>query len=260
MGVILEARDLDFGYPGKPVGRGAALSVAAGEVLVLLGPNGGGKSTLFRTLLGLLPPQGGEVRLAGRSIASLGRREVAQLAGYVPQASPGYFPFTVFDTVLMGRTARLGPFSAPSRRDRAVAERALEDLGIAALAGEPYTRISGGQRQMVLIARALAQEPRLLVLDEPTASLDYGNQLRVLQRVRALAAGGMAVLLSTHDPNHAMLLADRVALVHDGRVDGPKPTADIVTPQTLWTLYGVRVDFMAAQGSAGPVIRPRLPD
>jgi len=258
MGVILEARDLGFGYPGRPVGRGATLAVAAGEVLVLLGPNGGGKSTLFRTLLGLLLAQGGEVRLAGRSLASLGRREVARLAGYVPQASPGYFPFTVFDTVLMGRTSRLGPFSTPSRRDRAVAERVIEELGIAALAGEPYTRISGGQRQMVLIARALAQEPRLLVLDEPTASLDYGNQLRVLERVRSLAGLGMAVLLSTHDPNHALLLADRVALVHGGRVTGPKPAADIVTPETLWTLYNVQVDFVPVPGRVAPLIRPRL--
>jgi len=258
VGVILEAGGLDFGYPGKPVGQGANLSVAEGEVFVLLGPNGGGKSTLFRTLLGLLPPQGGVVRLAGRPIDSLHRAEVARLAGYVPQASPGYFPFTVFDTVLMGRTAHLGLFSAPSRRDRAAAERALEELGIADLADEPYTRISGGQRQMVLIARALAQEPRLLVLDEPTASLDYGNQLRVLQRIRGLAAGGMAVLLSTHDPNHAVLLADRVALVHGGRVVGPGPTADVVTAESLWSVYGVAVDFIPAPGDSGPLIRPHL--
>jgi iron complex transport system ATP-binding protein len=254
--MILEARNLSFGYPGKPVGRNAGLSVAAGEILVLLGPNGGGKSTLFRTLLGLLPPQGGEVLLTGQPIARMSRAAIARTAGYVPQTSPGYFPFTVFDTVLMGRTARLGPFSAPSRQDRAAADDALNRLGIADLAGEPYTRISGGQRQLVLIARALAQEPRLLVLDEPTASLDYGNQLRVLDCIRSLAAGGMAVLLSTHDPNHALMLADRVALVHDGRVTGPAPTAEIVTPQTLWTIYGVRVEFIPAPESRSPVISP----
>ncbi|WP_142847146.1 ABC transporter ATP-binding protein [Telmatospirillum sp. J64-1] len=256
--MILEARAVDYGYPGKAVGRDASLTLSAGDVLVLLGPNGGGKSTLFRTLLGLLPAQGGRVLLEGQDIAAMDRKMVARIAGYVPQSSPGYFPFTVFDTVLMGRTARLGLFSSPSRHDQAVAGRILSELGIADLADEPYTRISGGQRQMVLIARALAQEPRLLVLDEPTASLDYGNQLRVLQRIRSLASGGMAILLSTHDPNQAVLLDGSVALVHDGRLTGPGPAADIVTPASLWNVYGVEVDFITAPNLSAPAIRPRL--
>ena len=155
----LEAVGLAFGYPGHAVGRGVSLALAAGEVVCLLGPNGGGKSTLFRTMLGLLPAQGGEVRLDGdRRSARSPRRDIARRVSYVPQAHAGYFPFTVIDVVLMGRTAHLPVFGAPGRRDHEIAHASLARLGLADLADKTYTRISGGERQLVLIARALAQE------------------------------------------------------------------------------------------------------
>ena len=173
---LISARRLGFGYPGKPVGREADIVVSAGEVVCLLGPNGSGKTTLFKTLLGLLPPQQGTVSIAGSPIDKLTRQQIARLVAYVPQAHSAQFPYRIIDMVVMGRTAHLGLFAAPSRSDRAKAQAALDLLGIGALASEAYTRISGGQRQLALIARALAQEARLIIMDEPTASLDFGNQ------------------------------------------------------------------------------------
>jgi iron complex transport system ATP-binding protein len=172
---MLEVESLSFGFPARTVGRDVSFSLSAGEVVCVLGPNGGGKSTLFRTLLGLLPMHGGSVRLDGRRLEMLARAEIARRIGYVPQAHAGYFAFTVRQMVLMGRTAHLGPFSAPARRDHEVAERVIESLGIGHLGDRVFTEISGGERQLALVARALAQEPALLVMDEPTASLDFGN-------------------------------------------------------------------------------------
>ena len=173
---MLEVSGLAFGYGRRRVGAGLDLTVRAGEVLCLLGPNGGGKTTLFKTLLGLLPPLAGAIRLDGEDVARWSRRRLAARLGYVPQAQGATFPFRVSDVVLMGRASRLGPFASPGPADRAIAARALASLEIAHLAERAYTEISGGERQMVLIARALAGEPRILVMDEPTASLDFGNQ------------------------------------------------------------------------------------
>ena len=238
----LEARDLAFGYPGHPVGRGVTMTVSAGEVVCLLGPNGGGKTTLFKTLLGLLRPQAGKVMLDGIDIAGRAPRDVARAVSYVPQAHEGYFPFTVRDVVLMGRTAHVGLFAAPSKHDIERAIDALALVGIAHLADAIYTRISGGERQLTLIARALAQDARLMVLDEPTASLDFGNQVRVIDRVLGLAERGMGILLSTHNPDHALVCADRVLLLHGGAIFAEGPPARVITPDNLRTLYGVEVD------------------
>jgi iron complex transport system ATP-binding protein len=237
----LEARHLGFGYPGKPVGRGVSLGVGAGEVLCLLGPNGAGKTTLFKTLLGLLPVQAGEVTIDGRPLRRWRRAEIARRIAYVPQAHAAHFPYTVLDMVLMGRTAHLGAFARPGPRDHAAALAALETLGIAALAGSDYTRISGGQRQLALVARALAQAAPLLVMDEPTASLDFGNQALVLREVRALAAQGYGIVLSTHDPDHAFACASEVALLHDGGLAAHGPPATVLTPPRLEAVYGVPV-------------------
>jgi iron complex transport system ATP-binding protein len=162
----------------------------------------------------------------------------------VPQAHAAFFPFVVLDIVLMGRSAHIGLFAAPSRADRVVAEQALATLGIAHLGERVYTEISGGERQMVLIARALAQEPRILVMDEPTASLDFGNQLRVLNQIAALARAGIAVVFSTHDPDHVFLCGDRVALLHDGGLEALGTPEAVITPQSLERLYGVQVQVV----------------
>jgi iron complex transport system ATP-binding protein len=237
----LEARHLDFGYRGKRVGSDVSLSLEAGEVLCLLGPNGSGKTTLFKTLLGLLPAQGGEVLIDEVDLTMRARDEIARLVSYVPQAHAAFFPFTVEEVVLMGRTAHLGVFSSPSRRDREAALAAIARMRIEHLAGSIYTRISGGERQLTLIARALAQDAKIVVMDEPTANLDFGNQVRVLEHIQALARAGMGVLLSTHDPDHVFICADRVAMLHEGRLARLGAPAATVTPESLREIYGVEV-------------------
>jgi iron complex transport system ATP-binding protein len=246
---MLEARGLGYGYPGRAVGRDLDLALAAGEVLCVLGPNGGGKTTLFRTLLGLLEAQAGEVRLQGESLDALPRSEVARRMGYVPQGHAAQFAFTVRDVVLMGRTAHVGLFAAPSAADRAAAERAIEALGIGALADRVLTELSGGERQLAMIARALAQGARLLVLDEPTASLDFGNQVRVLREIRRLATEGYAVVFSSHDPGQAFLAASRVLLLARGGARRQGTPDEVITADNLRQVYGVEVRVAAVDGA-----------
>lgn len=244
----LAVESLAFGYPAKPVGRDASFSLERGEVLCLLGPNGSGKTTLFKTMLGLLRPQGGAVRLDGESIVGWPRRRVARIMGYVPQAHTAYFPFSVLETVLMGRTAHIGLFATPSKRDVAIAEGMLETLNISHLRDAIYTRISGGERQLTLIARALAQEPDILVMDEPTASLDFGNQMLVLDQIKRLADTGISIILSTHDPDHAFLCANRVAMLHDGKLVRLGVPDEVITPASLKLLYGIDVNVVELPG------------
>jgi iron complex transport system ATP-binding protein len=251
--MTIEGRDLSIGYPDRLVGTGLNVRLAEGEVLALLGPNGGGKTTLLKTLLGLLPPRAGEVRVMDRPLADLPVAERARMIGYVPQVHTGTFAFTVETVVLMGRTAHGSLFAAPTARDREISHAALERFGIGALAERAYTEISGGERQLVLLARALAQEPRFIVLDEPTASLDFGNQGKVMREIRALAEAGLGVLFTTHDPNHAMRAATRAYLLRDGACLAEGPVAEVLTVERLEELYrapvqalreGARVAFL----------------
>ena len=243
--MMLAGHGLTIGYPDRVVGAGLDVALATGEVLALLGPNGGGKTTLLKTLLGLLPPKAGEVRLDGRALSARSIRERARLIAYVPQTHAATFAFPVEAVVLMGRTAHGGLLGRPSAKDRAVAAAVLEHLGLAGLAQRPYTMISGGERQLVLLARALAQEPQFIVLDEPTASLDFGNQGKVMGELRALAASGLGVLFTTHDPNHALRAADRAYLLRAGERLAEGPVAEVLTQERLEALYGARVQRVA---------------
>jgi iron complex transport system ATP-binding protein len=222
---MLRARDLSFGFGGRALGAGLTFDLAAGEVLCLLGPNGSGKTTLLRTLLGLAAP------LAGRV-------EREAVAGYVPQQQGDYFAFTVREMVAMGRARHVALFSAPSRADAEAVERALDALDIRPLAERPITELSSGERQLALLARALAQDPGVLIMDEPTASLDFGNQARVLEHAAALAARGLAVVFSSHDPGHAFAYAHRVLLL-DTRGLAVGRVADLLSEEALERLYGV---------------------
>ncbi len=247
-GPLIEARDLMIGYAPRVVGRDMQLSAGQGEVLCLLGPNGSGKTTLFKTLLGLLPALGGSVRLRADRLAELSRREIAQRVSYVPQAHSAQFPFAVLEMVTMGRTAHLGPFAQPGPRDRQRALDALSTLGIASLADAAYTDISGGQRQLVLIARALAQDASLVVMDEPTANLDFGNQALVLREVKRMRLRGLGVILSTHDPDHALAVGDRVAFLDAGRIVACGAPAEVLTAARLSTVYGIDVSVERLKG------------
>ena len=248
---VLELQGLSTGHGRRVVSESVDLCIAAGEVLCLLGPNGCGKTTLFRTVLGLLPPLAGQVLVQDQPVQHWPRAEFARRVGYVPQAQAGVFAFEALDMVLMGRAARLPLLARPSRADRALALACMERLQIAHLAARRYTELSGGERQLVLIARALAQEPALLVMDEPTASLDFGNQIRVLEQIAGLSAQGMAVLLSTHQPEHALRVATRIALLGRGRLlDVGEPRA-VATPSALAGLYGVGEAAISAHLSSG---------
>jgi iron complex transport system ATP-binding protein len=238
----LEGRALAIGYSDRLVGRDLDVSLETGEVLALLGPNGSGKTTLLKTLLGLLAPKAGDVQLDGRTLNNYGSGDRARLIAYVPQSHQTTFAFTVETIVLMGRVAHGNLFSRPTAADRAVAARALERFGIAHLRERPYTMISGGERQLALLARALAQEPQFIILDEPTASLDFGNQGKVMREIRSLAASGHGVLFTTHDPNHAMRAADRAYLLRDGAKIGEGAVGAVLNREELMMLYDARVE------------------
>jgi iron complex transport system ATP-binding protein len=249
--MTIEARALDFGYPGHVVGRGLNVVLQEREVLCVLGPNGSGKTTLFRTLLGLLPRLGGEALVDGEDVARMPRVKVARAVAYVPQASSSYFDFSLVEMVLMGRTAHLGTFAAPRERDRAISHAALARMGIGALADRPLGAVSGGERQLALIARALATEATHLLMDEPAANLDFGNQALILEEIARLRKAGAAVLFSTHHPDHALRIADRVVMIRDGRVMAAGATADAVNSQNLSVLYGRPVEVALVASADG---------
>ncbi len=205
----LELSDGRCGYGEAAVLKGISLTVETGEVLCILGPNGTGKTTLFKSILGLLKLQAGSLKLDGKELSVLSRAQVARLIGYIPQAHQPPFPFKVMDVILMGRTAHLGLFASPGKRDREIAEEVIESLNIRHLQDKIYTQISGGEKQLVLIARALTQKPRILVMDEPTAALDFGNQLMVLSQIQKLAKRGLGIIMASHFPDHALLYSPK---------------------------------------------------
>lgn len=253
---MLCATQLAVGYPGHAVGSGFELRLQPGQVLALLGPNGGGKTTLLKTLLGLLRPLGGQVELDGQPLHLLSATARARRLAYVPQSHVGAFAFSVADLVLMGRTAHGSLFAAPSPHDHAVAQAAIQRLGISHLAARPATMISGGERQLALIARALAQEAQLMVLDEPTAALDFGNQGKVMREVRRLADEGLGVLFTTHDPNHATRFADQALLIREGRTLASGRVAEVVTQAQLERLYDAPVEALGATGGGRAAFLP----
>jgi len=254
--MTLAGRDLTIGYSDRVVGHSLDVTLAQGEVLALLGPNGGGKTTLLKTLLGILKPLAGAALIEGRSLAAFSIRERARRIAYVPQLHTPTFAFTVESVVLMGRTAHGNLFSRPTAKDRAVARGSLERFGIGHLSERPYTMISGGERQLVLLARALAQEPQFIVLDEPTASLDFGNQGKVMREIRALATSGHGVLFTTHDPNHALRAADRAYLLRDGERIAEGPVREVLTRAQLEALYRAPVERLADSASGAAAFLP----
>lgn len=238
---VLSARGLACGYERTTVLSDVSFDLAVGQVLCLLGPNGVGKTTLFKTLLGFLNPLKGTVSIQGRDTSAWTRKEFAREVAYIPQLHMPSFPFSVHDVVLMGRTPHLSGLSAPSAVDEDVAREAIDRMGIGHLARRDYTSLSGGERQMVLIARALAQQPRIMVMDEPCASLDFGNQARLLEQVLDLADQGMALVMTTHDPNHAFLLDGDVLCLGRGGAVSQGRAREVLTAAGLSGLYGVPV-------------------
>jgi iron complex transport system ATP-binding protein len=241
----------------SPVLSGVACAAAAGGWLALVGPNGAGKSTLLRAVAGLVPYQG-QILLDGVDVKSLRTRERARLIAYVPQEPVLPPDMTVAQYVLLGRTPHLGYLGNPGRYDRERAAAALERLDVARFAARRLARMSGGERQRVVLARALAAEPSLLLLDEPTSMLDVGHQQQVLELVDGLRAGGLTVLSSLHDLTAAGQYADELVLLHDGRVAASGPAAAVLTADLIEAVYAARVSVTAGPDGR-PVVAPVRP-
>ncbi len=238
----IDVKGLSFSYGARSVLADVSFSVARGRLLSVLGPNGVGKSTLFRCILGLLRGYTGDILVDGADVKGLGARELARRVAYIPQSSYPAFSYTVHDMVLMGTSSRSQLFSPPGKSQEAAAAQSLERLGIAHLAGRAYTQLSGGERQLVLIARALAQQSPVLLMDEPTANLDYGNQLRVLSQIRNLAEEGYTILQSTHNPEQAYLFSHEILAMQQGRVLSYGPPQEVLNAALIRDLYGVDVE------------------
>ena len=240
----IEVKNLSFSYADRQVLRNISFTARSGEFLSILGPNGAGKSTLFRCMLGLLSGYTGTVTVDGIDSRSFSVRETAKHIACIPQSSRPIFNYSVFDIVLMGRTSSLSAFRSPGREDREICRWALEKVGISQLALRCFHRLSGGEQQLVLIARALAQKAPVLMLDEPTSSLDFGNQLRALEQARALAREGDTVIQTTHHPEQSYMYSDRILALQDGRVLKEGTPAEVLTEDTIRSLYGVDVEVV----------------
>ena len=253
----LTISNLSVGYPGRRVLRDINLQVRAGEIVVLVGPNGAGKSTLVRAISGVMFVTPGTIRLDGTDLARLLPTERARRIAVVPQAVNLPEAFTVAEIVLMGRTPHISPWGQEGKHDRAITWEAMRRTAIEPLANRYAGEISGGERQRVLIARALAQEPRVLLLDEPTAHLDLQHQLAILGLAQALAhTHGLAVLATLHDLNQAALYADRVALLSRGRIVASGTAREVFAPGLLSAAFGVQVAVSAHPVHGTPLVIP----
>ena len=247
MTVRIQAENISFSYSGdisKSVFRDVSLTVNAGDVFCLLGPNGIGKSTLLKCLSNILHIQQGRIRLNGSDLFEFKLTDVAKNMGYVPQGLTSAFPFRIKDIIIMGRAPHLSILASPSRADMEIAYKAMETVGVAHLADRPCNGVSGGEWQLTLIARALVQEPQILLLDEPTSHLDMGNQLKILEVIRSLSESGMTIVMASHFPDHAFLVSSAVAILNNGRIAQVGAPDEVITEESMKATYGVDVKIV----------------
>jgi iron complex transport system ATP-binding protein len=250
---IVEVRAASFAYGAAPALQDVSFRAGAGEFVGLLGPNGAGKSTLLRLVAGLLAPRGGEVRLAGLDPFAAPRRAVARVCAVVPQEPRVQWPFTVREAVMMGRAPRQGLLALASRLDLGAVEGALQACDLVHLADRRLDALSGGERRRVFFARALAQEPRVLLLDEPTAFLDLGHQVAAMRMAQVAARAGLCVVAVLHDLNLAAAACDRVVVLAAGRVVAEGAPDAVLTAETVRDVWGVPV-WRGENGATGAAI------
>ncbi len=252
---LLAAIGVSGGYEAGDVVRDVSMALEPGRCLAVLGPNGSGKSTLMRMLAGILPARSGEVRLLGTPLHQLKRRRIARTVAFVPQVVEFAFRLSVEETVQQGRAPHLGPWRPATPADHAAVARAIALVALTAKIATPVQHLSGGERQRVLLARALATEPRILLLDEPAAALDVRHQLELVDIVRRRLDDGVAAVVVLHDWNLALRMADDLLVLHDGAVHAYGPAADVISPELFSTVFGVEVDV--ERGGARPLVVPR---
>lgn len=253
----VEVKNLSFSYGDRSVLHDISFTVKEGEFLSILGPNGVGKSTLFRCILGLLSGYTGQVLVDGVDTRSFSVREAAKHIAYIPQSSHPIFNYSVSDIVLMGRTSGLSTFRSPRKADTDICHWAMEKVGITRLQDRCFHRLSGGEQQLVLIARALVQKAPILMLDEPTANLDFGNQLLVLEQAQNLAREGYTVIQTTHHPEQSYMFSDRILAIQNGRVLSEGHPADVLTPEVMRKLYGVDVEIVSLYNDHARICVPK---
>ena len=246
----LSVQNLSFAYNCWKVLENVSFEAEPGNLICLLGSNGAGKSTLFRCILGMLPYKRGSIRVDGEEVLPLSYQERAKKIAYIPQSQTGVFNYSALDIVLMGTTSQLGRFSCPGRAQTEQARAALELLGIEHLENRNYAHLSGGEQQLVLIARAVAQQARTLIMDEPCSSLDYGNQVRVMERAQNLAKQGYLVLMSTHNPEQAFQFADRALVLLDKRIECFGVPKEVLNARLIERIYGIPVTVYELDGAS----------
>lgn len=255
---LVAVNGIGFGYREKPVLHDIRFSVAKGSLCGLLGPNASGKTTLLKCINGVLSPTEGEVRVNGRAISGMTRREMARLMAVVPQQLSLAFSFTALQMVVMGRAARMAALKLPSARDRDEARSALRELGVEGLAERQFNELSGGERQLVLLARALFQETPILLLDEPTSHLDFRNQYLIMDVVREMTrAKGLATLVTLHDPNLAARYCTHLVVLKEGRLHRAGPRESVFERKTLEEVYGMEVVVQPLPGGSSLVLPGR---
>ena len=245
MSSIFEINDAEFSYNGSGrIFTDVNLSLENGDVMCILGPNGTGKSTLIKCMNGLLKLNSGKIFLDNQNIYSMKKNDLAKIIGYIPQSHNSVFAFSVFDVVLMGRAPHLSLTSVPGEKDYKIAEDSLKSLGILHLRDKSFIEISGGERQMVLLARVLAQQPKILLLDEPTSHLDFGNQIRTLDVINDLSKRGLSVIMTSHFPDHAFLSSNKVAIMNRGTIMDIGAPESVITEDNMRSAYGIDVKIL----------------
>jgi len=261
----VEVKDAAFSYVDKAVFSGLSFKVEKGQVFCIMGPNGCGKTTLLDCILGLLKPEQGDILINGTSIRKFKPKQLAKEIAYIPQLHQRTFPYTVMEVVLMGRAHNTSVFSAPGSNDRKIAEQALDKVGIRHLADKPYTQISGGECQLVMVARALAQQPDIIVMDEPTSHLDFKNELIMLETIADLVTvNNITVIMATHFPNHAFYLEANhipvtLALMNRGMFESIGRPGDVLKEENIKRIYGITAKVISHEIDERTCIRQVIP-